>query len=85
MTCAYCERPALYEARVGIQRLRLCDACAESWARRNLNVPLTRWLRQLKSPPQPHTECPFCHTTSAEIQQSGLYGCALCYVLLRNQ
>ncbi|MCS6920211.1 MAG: hypothetical protein NZM28_10600 [Fimbriimonadales bacterium] len=82
MSCAYCERPADYQARAGLQRLRLCQTCAEMWARRNLRAPLTPWLRQLKPAPRPHTECPFCACTPAEIQHSGLYGCAFCYVFL---
>lgn len=82
MSCAYCERPALYQARAGLQSLRLCETCAQAWAKRNLNAPLTTWLRQLKPASRAHSECPFCGSTPADIQQSGLYGCAFCYVFL---
>ncbi|MFN7162254.1 MAG: hypothetical protein ACK4NB_04260 [Fimbriimonadales bacterium] len=83
MSCAYCERPARYQAQVGLQRLRLCDACAQAWAKRTLGAPTMRWLQQLKPSPRHHAECPFCGCTPAEIQQSGLYGCAFCYVFLQ--
>jgi protein-arginine kinase activator protein McsA len=82
MNCMFCERPASYQARAGLQRLRLCPHCARSWARRELNAPIISWLQQLKPPQRPHTECPFCGCTPATVRETGLYGCALCYLFL---
>ncbi|MFN3690045.1 MAG: hypothetical protein ACK4UU_03870 [Fimbriimonadales bacterium] len=85
MNCVYCERPARYEAQVGLQRLRLCEACARAWMKRELRAPLLPWLRQLKPAPRPHAECPFCGYTPAHAHQTGLYGCALCYLFLQGE
>jgi protein-arginine kinase activator protein McsA len=82
MNCVFCERPARYEARAGLQRLRLCVSCARSWARRERNAPIISWLQQMKPSQRLHTECPFCGCTAARVRETGLYGCALCYLFL---
>ncbi len=82
MNCAHCERPVSYEVQAGLQRLCLCAECARAWTKRELNAPLLPWLQQLKPAPRPHTVCPFCGCTSAAVRETGLYGCALCFVLL---
>ena len=84
MSCAYCERPATYQTQAGLQRLRLCDSCAQAWARRMLGVPLTQWLRCLKSAPQTYAICPFCSATTDSVRETGLYGCPMCYLLLEG-
>ncbi|MFN7016050.1 MAG: hypothetical protein ACK4P5_02625 [Fimbriimonadales bacterium] len=84
MNCVYCERFARYEVRAGLQRLRLCETCAYAWTKRELSVPLPLWLQQLRPAPRPHHECPFCGCTPALVRETGLYGCALCYLFLRE-
>ncbi len=84
MSCAYCERMATYQAQAGLQRLRLCDSCAEAWSRRTLGVPLVGWLRRLKPPPQTYPACPFCGATTQQARETGLYGCPMCYLLLEG-
>jgi tRNA(Ile2) C34 agmatinyltransferase TiaS len=84
MSCAYCERPATYHARAGLQRLRLCESCTNRWTRRTLGIPLTHWLSRLKPAPQTYPACPFCGTTTASVRETGLYGCPLCYCLLES-
>jgi protein-arginine kinase activator protein McsA len=84
MSCVYCERPASYQAQAGLQRLRLCDSCAQAWARRTLGAPITEWLRTLKPAPQTHSVCPFCGATADSVRETGLYGCPMCYLLLEG-
>ena len=84
MSCAYCERPATYQTQAGLQRLRLCDLCAQAWARRTLGVPLTQWLRCLKPAPQTYAICPFCSATTNSVRETGLYGCPMCYLMLEG-
>jgi hypothetical protein len=84
MSCAYCERLAVYQARAGLQHLRLCESCAARWTRRTLGIPLTQWLNCLKPAPQTSPECPFCGATAAGVHETGLYGCPLCYCLLED-
>ncbi|MCS7190326.1 MAG: hypothetical protein NZ843_01850 [Fimbriimonadales bacterium] len=82
MNCAYCERPAQYQVRAGLQRLALCERCARAWSHRALGTPLADWLRLLKPAPKRYPQCPFCGTTATAIRETGLYGCALCYTLV---
>ncbi len=82
MSCALCGAEAWLRVRTGSGALTLCRACALRYERRMLGAPLSRWLNQLRPPPQKHTRCPFCGTTLEQIQQTGLYGCCLCYQVL---
>ncbi len=79
MSCALCGDGAWLRVRAGSGDLLLCQACAQRYERRVLGAPLSRWLQQLRPPPRSRSECPFCGTTRDQIQQTGLYGCCICY------
>jgi protein-arginine kinase activator protein McsA len=79
MSCAFCGAGAWLRVRTSSGDLLLCQACAQRYERRVLGAPLSRWLQQLRPPPLSHSQCPFCGTTRDQIQQTGLYGCCICY------
>jgi protein-arginine kinase activator protein McsA len=81
MICAVCGATAWLRVRAGTGDLLLCQACARRHERRVLGAPLSRWLQQLRPQPTARVQCPFCGTTRDHIQQTGLYGCCLCYAI----
>lgn len=78
--CDHCEQPARLRIKT-VENLRLCERCADRWGVRWLGVPLGQWHRQLKGERRPYASCPFCGSTKEEIATTGLYGCAVCYLL----
>ncbi|MEN3002590.1 MAG: hypothetical protein ABDI19_12235 [Armatimonadota bacterium] len=85
MNCSVCGAAAWLRVRTGSGTLVLCRACALCYERRTLGVSLSRWLQQLIPPPKTYTQCPFCGTTAEQVQQTGLYGCCLCYQVLAGK
>ncbi len=79
MICALCGAAAWLQVHTERRTLALCRACATRYERRMRTAPISRWLQQLRPPPRTHTRCPLCGTTPEQIQQTGLFGCCICY------
>ncbi|MCW5934156.1 MAG: hypothetical protein KIT45_07635 [Fimbriimonadia bacterium] len=80
MRCENCDRVAVITVKA-VVKLALCRACADRWGRAQANLPLGQWMRSLVGAPLPQDQCPLCGSTQRSIQETGCYGCALCYEL----
>jgi formylmethanofuran dehydrogenase subunit E len=76
MRCSVCGRPAWVSIEESGTERSLCLRCAERFG----PGPWIIGLLAKTAPGRPTLgRCPNCGTTEAEVRQTGLVGCALCY------
>lgn len=81
--CDDCGAPAIIKIRTRETR-HLCVRCADRWGRTHFHIPLGQWFAILHGEPRPLDCCPLCGSREAQIQETGIYGCAFCYEIFKR-